>query len=582
MKSLLRFLLKLLFIVVVLGLVAFAALWIYFHPKPPSSQAFINANIITLAEPGEAAARAEAMLLEGDTIVALGSTADITARKKWNTKFHDMQGKTLVPGFVESHGHFPGSGLDAAAVDLNSPPIGDLRSVEKLLGRMKDRHTSDGNNAKDWLVGFGYDDTVLTEKRHPTKTELDAITADRPVFLVHISGHLGVANSAALAVMNITKNTPVPEGGEIGKNPDGSLNGLLTENAFKPSLKRAYQFPPLTQLALVRDSVLDYGKAGVTTVQNGLALKTHLGSLSLLSKLGLISQRLVLWPEGELAMQEARGELDLRRHSNARTTIGAAKFIADGSIQGYTGFLSEPYFSTGGRPAEYRGFPSMTDAQLVEALTTVHCQANRQLAVHGNGDAAIESILNAWQTATENCPQAARSADPRLILIHSQMAREDQLLRMKQLGVTPSFFNTHVYYWGDRHRDIFMGPERAARISPMASAEKIGLRYTIHLDTPVVPIDPMLAVWNAVTRETSSGQVLGEEQAISAENALRATTIDAAWQMELADKIGSLVPGKLADIVVLSADPLLPDADLKSIKPVETWVGGVRIFNGGN
>ncbi len=583
MKTLFRFIAKLLMAVVLLGLIAFAALWIYFHPKPPASQVFINGNIVTLAEPSEAAAQVEAMLVEGNKIVALGTTERILARKRWNTKVHDLPGKTVLPGFVEAHGHFPGSGLDAAAVDLNSPPIGDLRSIEKLLERLKARNSSDSANdgqaAKNWLVGFGYDDTVLTENRHPTRTELDSISSSRPIYLIHISGHMGVANSAALAAMNIDANTPVPEGGEIVKNADGTLTGLLTENAHKPVMKRAYNFAPLTQLAIVRDAVLDYGAAGVTTVQNGLALKAHLNGMSLLSKLGLISQRLVLWPEGSLALQEANGELNLQRFSNKKTTVGAAKFIADGSIQGYTGYLKKAYYQTGDRADDYRGFASMTDAELVISMTAVHCQGNRQLAVHGNGDAAIDAILDAWETAASSCPDAERANDPRLILIHAQMASEDQLQRMQQLGVTPSFFNSHVYYWGDRHRDIFMGPERAARISPMASAEKIGLRYSIHLDTPVVPINPMLAVWNAVTRQTSGGKTLGAEQAISAEKALRATTIDAAWQMQLDDKIGSLVPGKLADLVVLSANPLKPDADLKVIKPVQTWVGGVRIFS---
>ena len=163
------------------------------------------------------------------------------------------------------------------------------------------------------------------------------------------------------------------------------------------------------------------------------------------------------------------------------------------------------------------------------------------------------------------------------MLIHAQMARDDQLSRMKALGVTPSFFSAHTWYWGDRHRDIFMGPERAARMSPAKSAETIGLRYSVHLDTPVVPMEPMQLLWSTVNRISTGGAVIGEAQRVSPMSALRAMTIDAAWQVFQEGRFGSLEPGKLADMLILDGDPLTAP-DVRDLRVDETIVGGVSVY----
>ncbi|MDH3728489.1 MAG: amidohydrolase family protein, partial [Myxococcales bacterium] len=323
----------------------------------------------------------------------------------------------------------------------------------------------------------------------------------------------------------------------------------------------------------VRSAVDAYAAQGFTTVQNGLATLEQIKGMSGASKLGLIPQRLVVWPKDELGLAVAEGELDLGQHATDRVHIGAIKFVGDGSIQGYTGFLTEPYYQPGEHPADYRGYPNIDAETLSAQVKTIHC-AGQQAAVHGNGDAAIDQFLDAWEAALRTCP----GEDARPILVHAQMARADQLERMKTLGVTPSFFNAHVYYWGDRHRDIFLGPERAARISPAASAVALGLRFTTHLDTPIVPIDSMLQLWTPVARETSSGQVLGPEERVSVEQALRAMTSDAAWQLRLEEQIGSIEPGKLADLVILSDNPLDYAGNLRDIRIERTVVGGVTIF----
>ncbi len=544
--------------------------WWRLHPSPPGLQVWWNGQVLTMNADGR---QATALVIEDDRIVAVGSDDDV---QRWLPDADvqlDLGGRTVVPGFIEAHGHFPGAGLGAVAADLNSPPIGSITNIAGLLGALVQLDAYQPGD--DWLIGFGYDDTMLEEKRHLTRDDLDGVSMTRPVIALHISAHMVVVNSFALERLGIDATTPDPEGGEIRKDVEtGEPTGLLLETASRPVMLEALDLPLLKQLDVVRSAVETYAQQGFTTVQNGLATLKQIKGMSVASKAGLIPQRLVVWPKDELGVAAAKGAIDLTQYATDRMDIGAVKFVGDGSIQGYTGFLSEPYYQPGEHSADYRGYPNIEAEVMKAQVKAVHC-ADQQVAVHGNGDAAIDQFLDAWEAAIEAC--AADDARP--ILVHAQMARPDQLKRMQRLAVIPSFFSAHVYYWGDRHRDIFLGPERAARISPAASAAKLGLRFTTHLDTPVVPIDSMLQLWTPVARETSSGQVLGAEERISTEQALRAMTADAAWELHMEDRVGSIEPGKQADLVILSDNPLERSGDLRDIQIERTLVAGVTIFD---
>ncbi len=247
--------------------------------------------------------------------------------------------------------------------------------------------------------------------------------------------------------------------------------------------------------------------------------------------------------------------------------------IADGSIQAYTGYLSQPYHVPPGDDPRYRGYPRLARDELSAEVARYHA-AGIQVAVHGNGDAAIDDILDAFEAAQRAHPHP----DARPVVIHAQMARDDQLDRMQVLGAIPSFFSLHTFYWGDRHRERFMGPERAARMSPARSAIERGLRFTLHCDAPVVPMEPLRLVWAAVNRRTRSGRVIGEAQRIEPLEALRAITIDAAYQHFEEDSKGSLEAGKLADLVILSRSPLDDPGSLDEIRVLETIVGGRTVY----
>jgi hypothetical protein len=256
-------------------------------------------------------------------------------------------------------------------------------------------------------------------------------------------------------------------------------------------------------------------------------------------------------------------------------TLGAAKLWADGSIYVYTAWLSQPYHVTPPGKPHYRGYSRFREkSQLIDMITQLH-KAGWQTAVHTIGDQATEDTLDAWTEAQSAYPRR----DARHICNHCHLAREDQLDRMRELGVSPSFFVTHTYFWGDRHYNIFVGPDRARRMCACRTALDRGMRISLHNDTPVTPISPLMSIWSAVNRLTTSGREMGPELRITVPEALRAVTIDAAW-MNFEEKIkGSIEAGKMADFAVLEENPLEVDpSEIKDIRVLKTIVGGRVVF----
>lgn len=539
-------------------------------PQPPAHQVFINGDVLTMDANNTVA---EAVSVRGERIELVGTTEAIMAGVTDETVVVDLKGRTLLPGFIDAHGHFPGSGMKVISADLNSPPIGTITTMAQVLEAM--RAQAQTKAPGEWVSGFGYDDTLLAEKRHPTRAELDTVSTEHPVAVMHISGHMLVANSLALEQVGISADTPDPEGGVIGRQAGSNEpNGLLEETARMDVVLAMQDMSAVEAYRMFKYAANEYSAMGVTTAQSGGVTPTLARGINLFSRLGVVLQRLVLFPfEEEFADALYSGEFDPGAYATDRVMVGPVKLVADGSIQGYTGYLSTPYHVPYHGDESYNGYPSIPREALFEKVAALHA-AGYQLAIHGNGDKSIDDILDAFEAA-----QAAHPvADPRMILIHAQMARKDQVQRMKTLGVTPSFFTAHTWYWGDRHRDIFMGPERAAVISPSRWAQEAGVRFTSHLDTPVTPMEPLQAVWSMVHRQTYGGDVLGPEQRIGVMDALRAVTIDAAWQVFQEEDLGSVEPGKLADLVVLSGSPLADPASMRALKVDQTVVGGATIF----
>ncbi|MDX6751220.1 amidohydrolase [Geminicoccaceae bacterium 1502E] len=515
----------------------------------------------------------EAVAIAGGQILAVGSMADMEAHRGPATREIDLAGRALLPGFIDPHGHFPLSGMYALyRVDLSSPPVGDCRRLADVFGRLRERAAATAEG--EWVIGAFFDQSMVEERRFPTRQELDAVSSAHPIFVVHASGHVGVANSAALAFAGIDRDTPQPPGGHIEKDEaTGEPTGLLEEPAAMGPIKDAVDNSRGEAFtAGLEHATREYAAQGVTTAQNAWADKNLLQQFERAEREGRLKLRLVALPDAGLEPELASGAFTVATRPEGRLRLGARKLFSDGSIQAFTGYLFRPYHTPCRGDAEYRGYPIYDRDDLARRIDVLH-RAGHQIHIHANGDAAADDVLHGFRLAQEAFPRE----DHRHTIIHGQMLREDQLDLMKELGVTVSFFSYHVYVWGDRHRDVFMGPERAARISPAASATARGIRYTVHNDTPVTPMRPLPLMWAAVNRLTASGEVLGPEQRISVLQALRAHTIDAAWQVFLEDEIGSIEPGKRADLVILDRNPLEDPAGLKDIRVLETIIDGETV-----
>jgi hypothetical protein len=510
---------------------------------------------------------------DGDRIAVAGSDDEV---RQWaarsGARVVELPGRAVIPGFIDAHGHFPGEGLFAVRADLRSPPVGEVRALDDVVARLREQ--AERTATGEWVVGIGFDDTLVAEQRHLSRADLDRVSTSQPVLAMHVSGHLASVNGAALEVLGYHRDTADPSGGRIRRDPaSGEPDGVLEESALDP-LKPLVLNPGLRgAVAIARAASALYVARGVTTAQDGHATLAHMRGLAWLSRLGVIPLRLVLWPEQPAAEALLRGDASFASWDDRWVRLGAAKLVADGSIQGYTAYLTQPYTVPPGDDPAFRGYPRISKEVLRDTILRLHA-TGWQVAVHGNGDASIDDILDGFEAAQRAVPRV----DARHVIVHAQTARDDQLDRMAALGIVPSFFVLHTYYWGDRHRERFLGPERAARISPTASAGARGIRFTLHADSPVVPMEPLRIVWSAVNRRTTSGEVLGQGERIGVRQALRAVTIDAAWQHFQEDDRGSIEPGKLADLVVLDRSPETDPTTIDRIRVLATVIGGREVY----
>lgn len=520
----------------------------------------------------------EALAVKGDTILAVGKRADVLKAAGSDAEIVDLKGRVLMPGMIDGHSHFPDtSRRNILMVNLNVPPLGPVTCIADMQRLLKERAAETPKG--QWVIGYNYNDLAMKEQRHPTRAELDAISTDHPIFIRHVTGHLGVANSKALELANITEKTPDPAGGRYRRGADGKLDGVLEGPAARaPIDKLMPKLTPEQELqAIAMDSMM-YAAAGVTTANNGGSPSIDEHFLKA-SRSGDLKIRVVIWPNGRNAkLIESYGKKrqGTQLDAEGKVVLGPVKLFADGSPQGYTAWFSKPYYKQlPGKPADYRGFPVFKSREELFALVQQLHDDGWQITTHTNGDQAIQDMIDAYSAALKANPRK----DHRHILNHCQFCRPDQVDAIAEMGFVPSYFVTHTWFWGDIHRDMVAGPERAAHISPLKAALDKGITFALHNDTPVTPISPLMDVFSAVTRLTSSGKVLGPDQRITVMEALRGVTINGAYMQRLEDKIGSLEKGKLADLVILDKDPtkVAPET-LKDIKVDETIVGGQTVY----
>ncbi|MDI7864634.1 amidohydrolase [Rhizobiaceae bacterium n13] len=518
---------------------------------------------------------AEAVLVRGGKIVAVGARAEVESQATGPIATVDLMGKTMLPGFVDPHGHVVMVGLQALAANLLPAPDGEGNSIPALQRILRDWIANNSEVIKRYgvIVGFGYDDSQLEEQRHPTRADLDAVLPETPILIIHQSGHLGVLNSEALKQAGLAKDTPNPPGGALRREADGETpNGVCEEAAFFAAAgKLLGRLDAQAYLEMIKAGAAFYASFGYTTVQEGRAMPGSATMLAKAGEAGLLDVDVVVYPDIFQSIKEITPSREYRN----RVRIGGAKATIDGSPQGKTAYLSEPYYKPPeGQGPDYRGYAAITKEQIVEAVDLAFANG-WQILTHANGDAAVDWLIEAVGAATAK----HGPGDRRAVLVHGQTARLDQLPKLKDLTILPSFFPMHTYYWGDWHRSSVLGPERAERISPCNSARKLGMIFTTHHDAPVANPDAIRVLSATVTRVTRSGYVLGPGERVDTLTALKAMTIWPAVQyFEEASK-GTIEPGKLADFVILSDNPLtVKPEDLIKLKVVETIKEGKSVY----
>ncbi len=521
----------------------------------------------------------EAVVEQGGKIVYVGNLAK--AKDQFtDIEQVDLKGKTLLPGFIDPHSHFGMVSNTMGQVDLNSPPVGNISNIEQILAALvaykQDNNIADG----EWIYGWGYDESQLTDKRHPTKMDLDKALPNNPVYIQHTSGHMGVANSLALAKMQVSAETKNPEGGMIGRLPNSSEpNGLVQETAMYPFVGYMLQVLNSKQAEFFDQTQDFYAEKGITTAQDGMTDREAIRFFQSQADQGKLKIDLVsLAGFSELESNLKDPELKFKDYKNGFKVQGT-KIIADGSPQGKTAYFSEPYLTeVEGCVSDCKGLPSLSQEALNDLFKTAYA-ADNQLFIHANGDASIDMIIKAHEYAA-NALKQPLDKDRRTIVVHSQFVRPDQLETFKRYNIEPSFFTNHAYFWGDVHVEN-LGKKRAEFLSPIVSADKLGLKYTNHSDATVTPIDPIFTLWTAVNRVSRSGKIIGSEQKASPYQALKTITSHAAYQLFEEDSKGTLEVGKVADFVVLDKNPLtVKPMEIKDIKVVTTIKNGQTIFNG--
>ncbi len=540
---------------------------------------FYNGDIITME--GNAPNYVEAVVEQEGKIVFVGKKADAMEKFKGNLKEVDLKGKTMLPAFLDGHGHMYNVGFTALCANLLPPPDGpgaDFNTIVENVKKWKD--TENGKyiiNKIGWIVGNGYDDSQLKEKNHPTKEILDQISTDVPVIIMHQSGHLASVNSKALEIAGYNKDSEV-EGGVIRKDKDGNPTGVLEEaaffNMFLPVISK--KTDEELQLLNVQKGQEEYAKNGYLTAQEGRSTSETTDALAKAAKAGKIFIDIVSYPDIIWNKEAVTPEFYNAEHKyNNHYRIGGVKLTLDGSPQGKTAWLSKCYHvNPEGREGCYKGYPILSDEKAIEYVKTAF-KNKWQILCHTNGDAAIDQYIKAVDAAQKEFGYD----NHRTVMIHGQTLRKDQIPDLVKLQILPSLFPMHTFYWGDWYRESVLGEERAKYISPCRDVVDAGLTITSHHDAPVTFPNSMRVLDATVNRVTRSGYILGADQKLTAYEGLKALTEWAAIQYFEENSKGTLSEGKLADFVILDKNPLKIDPnDIHTIKILESIKEGNTVY----
>jgi predicted amidohydrolase YtcJ len=538
-------------------------------PRAAADLIITGGPIITME--GDQPTTVEAIVVDDGRITFVGSRAAALERQGDGTVVKDLAGKTLMPGFIDGHAHAQQFGMQAVGANLLAPPDGTVNTVDDVVEKLKSFAAGPDVVRTGWIFGVGYDDALLG--RHPTRDDLDKVSTTVPVMATHISGHFAAVNTLGLKLIGYNASTPNPEGGVIRREADGKTpNGVLEELAAIPHM---LTLQPTTREG--KDYFLNRGlemakSYGYTTANEGRMFGPMHADMADAATRGLVDIDFIGWMD-----YTGRSALDTgfsTTYSN-HYRLGGLKVTLDGSPQGRTAWRTVPYvLPPDGQKPGYKGYPAIPDTKEVEAYLDEAYSKGWPVKVHTNGDAAIDQLFEALKPVV-----AKHGVKPgQVTLIHGQFIRPDQVQALKSLGIFPSMFPMHTFYWGDWYKQI-VGPEQAAQISPMRSILNTGLHATSHTDAPVALPNLMQVVWATVNRTSRSGTVIGPDERVTPYEAMKMVTLWGAEQFGEQATKGSIKEGKLADLVVLSDNPITMDpAKINQVQVLETIKEGKTVW----
>ncbi|MBW1699689.1 MAG: amidohydrolase [Deltaproteobacteria bacterium] len=531
------------------------------------------ANIITI---NPAHPRAEAVAVRQGRIVAVGSAADVGSLRGRGTEVLNLKGRTVVPGFNEAHNHMISFGMQLKMVPLKYPAI---RSIPDIIQTLKDRAST--QKPGTWVMGSGYDNTKLTEQRHPSCRELDRVSTEHYVMIRHTSGHMCVVNSKVLELVGITADSVDPEGGHIDRNDRGEPTGLLQENAQQLVTERFFPYPVNTVIEALEAANKIYLSEGITSQAEagiGFHSNTELlayqeaiqqGKLNIRSSLMILAEVLKEIDGAESEQFFALSQGIRTGWGDEKLRIGPLKIFSDGSIIGRTAAVNEPFDTDPGNI----GFFATEESELRELIIRGH-RSGWQLAVHACGDRAVTYILSCYEEAMKGFART----NIRHRIEHCAMVNPQLLEKINELGVIPVPQQHFIGELGDGFITN-IGSARARWCYPQRSYLDRGIPIPGSSDRPVVKGAPLLGIHDAVNQRTDSGQSYAPEEKITPEEAIRAYTLHSAYASFEENIKGSIEVGKLADFTILGADPTQVDpAQIAQIPVQGTIIGGQLLY----
>lgn len=520
---------------------------------------FMNGKVITM-DPENSTA--EAIAIKNDLIVMVGTNESVKPFISKSTQVIDLGGKTLLPGFIDPHNHFGQMAIAKLGLDLS--PSAGVKSIADLQNKLLFRVANQTNDW--WINGTSYDENKLEEKRHPNRWDIDQVVSDRPVILMHFSGHIAVLNSKAMEVVSITNDTPVPTAGKFGRDENGDLDGIFYGEAFW-KLTEYYPrlVPPPSTLDICKGMKAlgrDYLEEGITTVGDAVSYPWTFKAYQTLWKQKQLPLRVVMYIRNSFFDDFVKTGL-VSGFGDKNLKIGGIKFFIDGSMSAGTAAVSDS-------PGYNQQLFCYTKEEITEMVNNIQ-KAGFQVAAHANGDIAINMFLDAVEEALQKNP----IKDHRTRIEHCSVVNQEIIERIKKIGALPTIFAPMAWYHGDKVKRC-IDPEKEKWAFAFRSFLDAGIPVSGHTDYPANPYAPRYGLYSQVSRTTrDSKQLFGPEQRISVLEALRTWTVNAAYATFDENIKGSIEPGKLADLVVLDWNPLLVEPqELKDLKVMMTVVGG--------